>query len=344
MNDEEVAGEVEFADDVEFVFELAAHPIARLAVTHASAGVGQLAQVTDRRLFGRKRILREAIAEVGERELALVGDTLCVANRFGQVAEQGVHFARRTKEAFGIAVEPAAGGVEMRLLANAGQDVEERSLFALREDDVVGGEERQTVVACDIDKEAIATFLLRIEVALQIDVEAIGKEVLKKPDRYREGSGFRVRGSRGLQERSGISTSKTDQAVGATLEVAPPLRAFALGGPQLGIGDGPAQIAIAAAVGGEQIHAAIRSGAGGDMKLGADQRSQAGLDGSAMEPRRAVETIAIAERQSRLPERCRPRHKLLGRRRTTEKAESTPRPQLDVALNHGDTETRRSTR
>ncbi len=90
--DQEVAGELQLLDDRELVLELAARAIVeRAAPDHPSfarAGICERAQVAVGRLAGRQRVVGETIAEIGERELASIGDLARHRERIRQILEQ----------------------------------------------------------------------------------------------------------------------------------------------------------------------------------------------------------------------------------------------------------------
>ena len=70
----------------------------------------------------------------------------------------------------------ASGGIERRLVADAGEHIEQPPSRRPRVAHVVGGHQRDAEVPRDVDQRAVEPFLVRIEVALQVDVEAVGEE------------------------------------------------------------------------------------------------------------------------------------------------------------------------
>ena len=80
---------MQLLDDREFVLELAARAIVeRAAPSIARSGICERAQVAVRRLAGRQRVIGEAIAEVGQRELASIGDLARPRERVRQILKQ----------------------------------------------------------------------------------------------------------------------------------------------------------------------------------------------------------------------------------------------------------------
>ena len=60
----------------------------------------------------------------------------------GMIAKQPRHFVRRLEMAFGIGFEPLADGLDGGLLADAGQDILQRTPRGIVIQHVVGGEQR----------------------------------------------------------------------------------------------------------------------------------------------------------------------------------------------------------
>src|SRR5262249_39769061 len=106
-HDQEVAGELEPRDEPELVLELAADGRRHDPVALARARVGERAQVAIRRLAVRQRQLGEAVAQVGERELAALGDAPAPAQR-GRAGAAG---ARRCSAALARSPRPARSSV-----------------------------------------------------------------------------------------------------------------------------------------------------------------------------------------------------------------------------------------
>ena len=96
--------------------------VLRVAPTRALEG--EAPQMLIGGLTGRKREIGEAVAEIGERELAALGDLARVAQRFGQIPKQLAHFGGRLQMTFRVRRQLRPGRVERELLADAGEYVE----------------------------------------------------------------------------------------------------------------------------------------------------------------------------------------------------------------------------
>ena len=73
---------------------------------------------------------------------------------------------------------------------------------------VVGGDERDAEVPRDVDQRAVEALLVRVEVALEVDVEAVGEEALQareQPSRRLLGCSVR-RESAFPQQRNDVTT------------------------------------------------------------------------------------------------------------------------------------------
>src|SRR5271167_2195857 len=75
-----------------------------------------------------------------------------------------------------------SSGVERRRAADASEHIEQRSRGWRGVTHVVGGDQRDVEVSSDVDQHAVEPFLGGIEVALQVDVEAVGEETLEEVD------------------------------------------------------------------------------------------------------------------------------------------------------------------
>ena len=86
-----------------FMLELTARAIVdRTAPSISSAGIGERAQIAVGRFAGRKRIVGESIAEIGEGKFASIGDLARPSERVGHFLEQRGDLGGRFETAFGI--------------------------------------------------------------------------------------------------------------------------------------------------------------------------------------------------------------------------------------------------
>ena len=120
------------------------------------------------------------IAEIGERELQAIGKRAGVGDGFGQVGKEPRHFLRAFQMPLGVDGEQAAGFVNGGLVADAGEDVERFAGFGRGVADAVGGDERQAVMAREIDERLVERFFGAIVVALEFDEDVLCAEQFEK--------------------------------------------------------------------------------------------------------------------------------------------------------------------
>jgi hypothetical protein len=88
----------------------------------------------------------------------------------GRSANKPRHLRRRLEVALGIRREPAAGAHQRDVLANRGDDIEQRPLFGRRERDAAGRQQRHAKRLGETDQRIVVVFLVAVQVALQLDV------------------------------------------------------------------------------------------------------------------------------------------------------------------------------
>ena len=172
--------------------------------------------------------------------------------------------------------------------------------------------------ARDVDQRAVEPLLVGIEMALQVDVEAVGEEALEEVESRRVES-----------RRSPVTTAGPS---------APPARQMRpsvwpsrsshvatdspFGARSLVSRDQSAEVLVAGAVGGEEIEQSRVEREGGACRrytrtstlpasARTDERAQPGALRRLMKTRRAVDAVAIAERQRRITERRGARDQIL---------------------------------
>ena len=81
-----------------------------------------------------------------------------VLQRFRKIAKEQVHLGGGFEVAFAVAGEERAGGIEMRVMAQAGEHIEHLAAGAPRVKDAAGGEEREMMTFA---KFALDAFIRR---------------------------------------------------------------------------------------------------------------------------------------------------------------------------------------
>ena len=219
-DDQEIACEVEPADELELVRDLVprAHGERALAVARPHAALGQLPQVSQRSLAGRKRELREPISQVLQGEGEPQGELAGIVEGIGQVPEQLGHRVSTLQRALAVRQEPAAGVIEIGLLANAGEDVGQRAPLGTREERLVGRDQRHAGRAGECHQPLEHLFLLARILALHFDEAARAPE---ERDQLIQGPAGAVviTGGEPQRQRAACAAGETHQPRGARLEV-----------------------------------------------------------------------------------------------------------------------------
>ena len=103
------------------------------------------------------------------------------ATRVRQIGEQPRHLQRRLEIPLGIGREPPAGRVERRMLADAGQHVEERPLVRCGEAHAAGRDDRHAKRLGEADERVVVVFLIAAQVPLQLHIDLAASEEADEP-------------------------------------------------------------------------------------------------------------------------------------------------------------------
>ncbi len=318
-HDQEIAGELELADDRQLARDLLAYlgqqtVVAGIAARDAEPG--HLLEKALLRLAGRHRVAGERVAEIGERERAALGDRARRAQRRRAIREQRRHLGRRFQPALAVGRQAAADLVDGGVGARAGEHVVDPLLRRSGVADVIGGDDTDAVRGRLRLGRARAVRLRRLQVALRFeeDVACAERVDQRRQIRTRRRAGERDQPGRVLGEQRGRCR-----------------RNGVLGDSFLHARHQAAKIAVAGAILDEQQ----QRRRAGQRDLGADDRPHAGLLRGGEEAWRAREPVAIGERQHAVFVARRRCDQILRQRRSVEKAERRSAAQLDVvSLNH----------
>ena len=185
-DNQEIAREVEFFDEREFLLNLLVRPAAEAGgesiriIAIALAYRDALAEERVHGLTGRNGIPGELIAEVGESELEAIGKFAGVGDGFGKVGEDARHLPGVFQVALGVDGEQAAGFVDLYFIADAGEDVECFAGFGSSVTHAVGGDEREVAMAArEIEQGLVVRFFVAVEMPLQFHVYVLCAEQIQ---------------------------------------------------------------------------------------------------------------------------------------------------------------------
>ncbi len=188
---------------------------------------------------GGQWILGEAVAEIGEREGAALGDPPALADPGRVVVEQRRHLGAGLEMPLGVGEEPPPGGVERGAEPDAGEDVEERAAVGGRVPDVVGGDDGYAVRRGEVSEATEQSLAPAFAMTVDVHGEPRAEDAAQPIELDR-----RVRAG----ERTVGPAGETEESGGVLLDLRPRDRGLALRPSECAGGEEPAEVAIAAAV------------------------------------------------------------------------------------------------
>src|SRR5215475_9142429 len=228
-HDEEVAREVEAADELELVLDLMPGALGERtrAIANLGAPLAQHAEKSDGRLAGRQRELGEAIAEVLEGEAQTQGELAAIGHRGRAIGEEPLHLLRGLEESLAVACEEPARLLEGDAVADAGERVQERPFPALRHKGRVAGEEEESAALRLRAQPLVLRLVLAIQIALELGVDVEAAEESHEPV---EGAARRIMAlaRESMSHRPLRASRQADETTRVRLEVVPARGAFAL--------------------------------------------------------------------------------------------------------------------
>ena len=133
---------------------------------------------------------------------------------------------------FTVAREPAPGGVERRMLAQAGEYVEHPARVRHGVPDSVGRQQGKAGRARPIDQKFVSLLLVREKMPLHFDEQPVAPEDFPQPFAG-AGGGSRTARAPGASHRTLLVAGQGNQAVVFRLQFKPGHPALALGRPQM---------------------------------------------------------------------------------------------------------------
>ena len=333
-DDQEVAGEVELLDQREFLLELRPGPGGQRPEALPRPLPGQFAEMGDRRFAVGHRVVREAVAEVGEGEVEFPGQFVRGVDGPGEIGEHAVHLLRRPQAALALASEAGAGVIDRHVVPDRGHQVVEGLVGGRGVTHAARGDDRHPEPVRQPDQGLVAVFLGPDAVARDLHVQAAGENGVQ-PFELAPGR-FQPLPRQRPSDRVGFGAGQAVEACRVLLEQRPVDPRLALGVVERAGGQQAAEVAVALPASHEQVDAgllvvqrwpflALPRGRGClrtvDHRLGADQGPDSRLLRCLVEARRAGDAVAVEQGDSRQSQRRRPRHQVLGLRRAAQEGE-----------------------
>ena len=179
-DNEEVAGQVEFFDQVQLTLDLSPGPLTKVgsgaAIALLKSFQSALPQERHHGLAFRNRVFWEFIAKIAELELEALGKFDRIGEGFRQIGEELLHFLGRFHVPFGIAGEQPARRGQRAMMAQGGEDVAEFALLCGRIADAIGRKQRKLKRTGNLNGSPVARFFFPMEMPLQFDVDIFGTE------------------------------------------------------------------------------------------------------------------------------------------------------------------------
>ncbi len=333
-DDQEVAGQVQLPDQRQLALDLATRLLVVGPIALARARVRHPREVRELRLARGHRVVREAIAEVVQREAEPIGQLLGAAQQVGPIGEEGAERGRRPQVALGVPGEQASGRRERAFLADAGQHVEQRAPARPRVSDAIRGHGGQPERGGRVQERLVGRLLLAPTVALYVEHHAAAAEGIDEPRQEIDVQLNRVR-PRGGPQAQRVDARQRHEALAEPVEHPGAKAPRPFGRAGLHARDQPAQVAVAALRLDEQgqcprlgLRRRAR-GVIGERQLRPDDRSDAPGPCRLAEPRRAAQPVAVDEGDGRIAQLGRPFDEVLRLRGSAKEREGGGGVQLD---------------
>ena len=330
-DDQEIAGQAEFLDEVEFAGDLRAGFVVEGPVPFAGTHERDGPQERRGRLAGRHGVIGKLIAEIVHGIVQTIRKVPGCLEGLGHVPEQRRHVVGRLQVPFSIPVQAAPRPVDRRPMAQARQHIEQRPVVDGREPDAVGGHHRNVKRRRQVAQHAVVEFFVTQVMALDFHAHPVAAERADQP--IHQAADTMTAGPQRFAAADGR------QAGGLAVQIVQRQRAFAFGRPQPHTRDEAAEITItlrrfdqdgqAPQAGGRGQGQGTRDRGQGRLRvltkiealvglapcplplapnreLAPDEGLEAGGAGGFVKPRRAVHAVPIEEGQRRVPERRRP--------------------------------------
>ena len=315
-DDQEVARELELADQEELALDLPPRLLVVGPVALAGPGLRHRAEVGVQGLPRRHRVVGKAIPQVREGELEALRQGKGVPQEVRAVREERLHGLRRFQMPLGVLAQPPSRRGQGLFLADAGQHVEEGPASRGGVANAVRGHGSDAQGVGQVEQGLVRRFLLAPAVPLHVQEDVLRSERL-------EDAGQAVRVGWSAQR---LDPGQGDEPFDAALRPVEGQPALSFRTAGLHARDEPAEALVTRPALHEQRQAASAFEGQLGAHEGPDSRRPRGLE----EARGPRDAVPVHERHRRIPELRRPGHEILGQRRGPEEREGRRGMELGV--------------
>ena len=149
-DDQKITGESEPPDEAQFFFQFSFHRGADGGVTLLRAEEGDGAQERIHVVPVGNGEGREFVADIFEGKFQAIREALGVFDRVQAIGEERAHLRVALQMSLGVLSEEFAGGIEMGVLADAGENVEDLTALGTRVLNAIRGDDLQAMLFCQI--------------------------------------------------------------------------------------------------------------------------------------------------------------------------------------------------
>ena len=180
-HDQEVAGEAEFGDDVQFLLDLGARAVVIRPIAVMSARHRDGAQERIVRLSRRQRVVGKAITKIVEGETRTVGQSLGVAKDIGTIGEERLHVGRTLQVTLGVLREQTSRVLQRGVVSQAGENIHQPPARGPRMEHAVRGDGLKAARVGEIKKVQRLSMRVPREMPLHFDKGALFTEKGNEP-------------------------------------------------------------------------------------------------------------------------------------------------------------------
>ena len=290
-DDQKVTGKAELGDQVQLAIELRENLPSEVRIARARPGQCYFTKKRIHALALAHRVARELVAEILERKIEPRREADAFFHGLGKIGEKRGHLRAVLEMALIIRAEEPAGGVEMGVLAGAGEDVQHGALLALRVEHAIRRKQRDAPRAGQLHELRDGQFFATPQMALQLHIDISRAENREEPREHGLGAERIVRRQK-TPQRPLFVAGQRDEAFGKGREFAPTDGRIGFRPAQPRLSHEAAKILVARTRGHEHRQdRAILHG-----QFAADDGLDPGLPRFRIKARRAIDAVPVAKR------------------------------------------------